>query len=143
MANVTLKNNTAAYIAEMKRKAATALEIVGGMAETYTKGLTPVDTGALRNSFTHQVSEDKVTIGSNLEYAPFVELGTGKHYSPPTKWMEANVNRGGGRGLDHWVYMGRDGKFHMGFPREGAHMLEYGIVRHLDQYKAAIKKAME
>lgn len=143
MGEVIIKDNTAQAIAAMQRAKARALEIVGGVAETNVKGLTPVDTGALRNSFTHKVDGDRVTIGSNMEYAPFVELGTGKHYSPPTKWMEAQVNTAGkGRGLDHWVYMGRDGKFHMGFPREGVHMLEYGIVRHLEQYKSIIRNEL-
>lgn len=52
-----------------------ALEIIGGKAESYAKRLCPVDTGRLRNSITHQqLDENTEVIGSNVEYAPFVEL---------------------------------------------------------------------
>ena len=53
-----------------------ALEIIGGKAESYAKKLCPVDTGRLRNSITHQQFDDNTeVIGTNVEYAPFVELG--------------------------------------------------------------------
>lgn len=61
-----------------------ALEIIGGKAETYAKRLCPVDTGRLRNSITHQqYSDDTEVIGTNVEYAPFVELGTHKQKAQP------------------------------------------------------------
>lgn len=55
---------------------ARALEIIGGKAESYAKKLCPVDTGRLRNSITHQQYDDSTeVIGSNVEYAPHIELG--------------------------------------------------------------------
>lgn len=55
---------------------AKALEIIGGKAESYAKKLCPVDTGRLRNSITHQqYDENTEVIGTNVEYAPYVELG--------------------------------------------------------------------
>ena len=64
-----------------------AMEVVGASAETWTKSMTPVDTGTLRNSYTHVVEEGrgqtKATIGTNVEYAPYVELGTRKMNSRP------------------------------------------------------------
>lgn len=61
----------------------TALEEVGLVAEGYAKRACPVDTGRLRNSTTHIVDEgDKcAVIGTNVEYAPYVELGT-RHQKP-------------------------------------------------------------
>ena len=54
-----------------------ALEIIGGKAESYAKRLCPVDTGRLRNSITHQQYDDHTeVVGTNVEYAPYVELGT-------------------------------------------------------------------
>lgn len=55
---------------EVKRS---ALNIEGG-----AKNRVPVDTGRLRNSIGHETSLDELsaTIGSNVEYAPFVEFGT-------------------------------------------------------------------
>lgn len=59
----------------MKKAKATALEMIGGKAESYAKKLCPVDTGRLRNSITHQQYDDNTeVIGSNVSYAPFVEL---------------------------------------------------------------------
>lgn len=60
-----------------------ALEEVGLVAEGYAKRACPVDTGRLRNSITHIVDEGTrhVVIGTNVEYAPYVELGT-RHQKP-------------------------------------------------------------
>ena len=53
-----------------------ALEMIGGRAESHAKAACPVDTGRLRNSITHQQYDDHTeVIGSNVEYAPPVELG--------------------------------------------------------------------
>lgn len=53
-----------------------ALEKMGGTAETYAKKYCPVDTGRLRASITHQKQdEDTMLVGTNVEYAPYVELG--------------------------------------------------------------------
>lgn len=62
-----------------------ALEIIGGKAETYAKEITPVRTGNLRNSITHTVEEEEkaAVIGTNVEYAPYVELGTVKQRPQP------------------------------------------------------------
>ena len=69
-------------IKEAARKAIErALEAVGLQAEGYAKRLCPVDTGRLRNSITHTYYEEDVdelvaVIGTNVEYAPYVEYGT-------------------------------------------------------------------
>ena len=56
---------------------ARALEVCGGLAERYAKEICPVDTGRLRNSIAHEPVDDHTErIGSNVEYAPYVELGT-------------------------------------------------------------------
>ena len=61
---------------DLKNKKAKALEIIGGKAESYAKKLCPVDTGNLRNSITHQqMDENTEVIGTNVEYAPYVEFG--------------------------------------------------------------------
>lgn len=53
-----------------------ALEAIGLTAEAYAKLKCPVDTGRLRNSITHTVKDDTVYIGTNVEYAVYVEMGT-------------------------------------------------------------------
>lgn len=60
-----------------------ALEMCGLLAEKYAKALCPVDTGRLRNSITHQTDETSTMVGTNVEYAPYVELGTSKKGARP------------------------------------------------------------
>ena len=52
------------------------LVAIGMTAEGHAKKITPVDTGRLRNSISHAETDDAVYIGTNVEYAPYVELGT-------------------------------------------------------------------
>ena len=62
-----------------------ALERIGMQAEGYANDLCPVDTGNLRNSISHKVDdkEKAVYIGTNVEYAPYVELGTHRQAAQP------------------------------------------------------------
>jgi len=77
--SVTFINHCPQAMAAETLAKARALEIIGGKAESYAKKLCPVDTGRLRNSITHQrYDENTEVVGSNVEYAPFVELGTHK-----------------------------------------------------------------
>lgn len=47
------------------------------LVENSAKEKAPVNTGNLRNSMTHDVSGNTGVIGTNVEYAPYVEFGTG------------------------------------------------------------------
>ena len=63
------------------------IEEWGLVAEGYAKMNCPVDTGRLRNSISHgSEGDDTMVVGTNVEYAPYVELGhttnSGKFVSP-------------------------------------------------------------
>ena len=61
-----------------------ALDTVGMAAEGHAKAKCPVDTGRLRNSITHaRAGAMSEVIGTNVEYAPHVELGTSKQKKQP------------------------------------------------------------
>lgn len=60
-----------------------ALETIGLVAERYAKKKCPVDTGRLRNSITHETDSDTVYVGTNVEYASYVELGTHRQRAKP------------------------------------------------------------
>jgi len=96
MSDINFTSNLPHFLDALGEARERALEIIGGKVESYAKGLVPVDTGALRNSITHQVNDERVTIGSAVHYAPYVELGTGKDYSPPPEWITNNAERGAG-----------------------------------------------
>lgn len=82
--SVKFTSNKAERLQDIKSKTARALEVIGGTAEGYAKQLCPVDTGNLRNSITHQMRcENTVAVGTNVHYAPYVELGTSKMRAQP------------------------------------------------------------
>lgn len=78
MADIELTNNSDIAREDLERALLRGLEACGMTAETYAKQGCPVDTGRLRNSIAHQVkeSEKAAYIGSNVEYAPYQEMGT-------------------------------------------------------------------
>ena len=78
------------------------LELVGELVERDAKLLCPVDLGNLRNSIGHSVDETElsVTIGTNVDYAPYVEFGTG----------EKAENGQGRQGGWFYEYTGNNGK---------------------------------
>lgn len=52
------------------------LEAIGLAAEGHAKKYeTAVDTGRLRNSISHATDDSAAYIGTNVEYAPYIELG--------------------------------------------------------------------
>ena len=71
----TYKDNTDEVIAALKNAKKRGLEAIGLTAEGYAKKDTPVDTGRLRNSISHATDDEAAYIGTNVEYAPYVELG--------------------------------------------------------------------
>lgn len=101
-----VENNKAKILGELDEAIDRALESVGLQASNYAKMSTPVDTGLLRNSMTYALGgegaaistykddvgkksgsysgsapaeEKTVFIGTNVEYAPYVEFG---HHLP-------------------------------------------------------------
>ena len=71
----TYKDSTDEVLAALKRAKKRGLEAIGLTAEVYAKRETPVDTGRLRNSISHATDDEAAYIGTNVEYAPYVELG--------------------------------------------------------------------
>ena len=64
--------------AEMERAEQRALEKIGLYVDGEAVSRSPVVSGRLKSSWEHEVNEDRVTVGSNVEYAGFVEFGTSR-----------------------------------------------------------------
>ena len=71
----TYKDNTDEVLAALEKAKKRGLDAIGLTAEGHAKKETPVDTGRLRNSISHATDDDAAYIGTNVEYAPYVELG--------------------------------------------------------------------
>lgn len=73
-----VEDHTREILAALSSELGRALEEVGLVAEGYAKKLCPVDTGRLRNSITHTISNERgdwaAYIGTNVEYAESVEF---------------------------------------------------------------------
>ena len=80
-------NNSDIFLAAMQSQLEAAFEECGLDAEYWAAKDCPVDTGRLRASITHEVEgtgrDIKMVIGTNVEYAPFVEDGTSRQSPQP------------------------------------------------------------
>ena len=76
--SVEVHDNSKEISDNIKSALLIGLEKCGLTAERFAKKLAPYDTGNLRNSITHTVDEDEPAayIGTDVEYAPYQELGT-------------------------------------------------------------------
>lgn len=80
---VTIKNNADEIRKALPEAVEAALIAIGLTAESYAKAYCPVDTGRLRNSISNTHDDDSAYIGTNVEYASFVELGTSRQRAQP------------------------------------------------------------
>lgn len=128
---IEITDNSGLVKEEFESACLRALEECGQTAEGYAKLLCPVDTGNLRNSITHQVDEGEpaVYIGSNSEYAAFVELGTGKYYP-------------GGRPTP-WVYQDAKGQWHLTHGQRAQPYLKPAVADHVQTYRNIIKDELK
>lgn len=84
--DVTVKqDNTEQAVDGIDSAIGRALEEIGLLAENYAAKKCPVDTGNLRGSITYEVDAagKAVYVGTNVEYAPYVELGTSRQKAQP------------------------------------------------------------
>lgn len=158
--NVTITDNTGLVREALAEAMENALTAIGSTAERYAKEETPVDLGRLRDSMTHVVQGDSVYIGTNVEYAKYVELGTGvyasngdgrkgwwvyvvggdENYQSESKktfYTEQEARRIAAflrsKGLDAYATNGMKPK----------HMIRRAVTEHTNEYKQLVKDAFD
>ena len=89
--SVQLTDNSTQVLDAMQEQVALALESIGQEVEGFAKEECPVDTGRLRNSIAHSVIEKDVYVGTNVEYAPYVEYGEYKHQTGNAHFLRNSV----------------------------------------------------
>lgn len=80
--SVKVKDNTEEFEKALQNAIERGLEAIGASAETHAKtnvrNFPRVDTGRLMNSISHATTNKAAYIGTNVEYALYVEEGTWK-----------------------------------------------------------------
>ena len=101
-----------------------ALEIIGNKAADYAAGLAPVQTSNLKNSMTSELSQEEkaVYVGTDVEYAPFVEFG---HHQEVGRYVPAI----GARLVREYV--------------PGQPFLKPAIQNHMDEYKHILETELK
>ena len=129
--NIIFIDNSGMVLEEFHAACLRALERCGMQAEGYAKDLTPVDTGNLRNSIFYKVDprEPAVYISTKVEYAAYVELGTGKYYP-------------GGR-QDPWVYQDAHGNWHHTHGQRAQPYLKPAVADHKQTYRNIIEDELK
>lgn len=80
---IVREDNSEMAAGAIRGAVAAAMEEVGLAAEGFAKRRCPVDTGNLRNSITHAAEGGTAYVGTNVEYAAYVELGTARTQAQP------------------------------------------------------------
>ena len=127
MANMEIEikvDNTDAILKATDEAIYNALKTVGDKAADYAAGLAPVQTSNLKNSMTSEVSQSEkaVYVGTDVEYAPYVEFG---HHQEVGRYVPAI----GKRLVREFV--------------PGTPFLKPAIMNHLDEYKNILETELK
>ncbi len=73
------------YLALVKKQMLARVQNITLRVERKAKQNCPVKTGTLKRSITHEIDKEhlEARVGSNVEYAPHLELGTSKMSARP------------------------------------------------------------
>lgn len=137
-------NNVQRVLSKINSVVDKTLNEIGDKAVDYTKNATPVDTGALRDSYKKEVnvSGKYLRVGSELEYAPYVELGTGPNYQQPPDWVRNSATRGYHL-TDPWWYLDANGDWQLGWFVTARPHLRPAFLNHADEYMQIFEKHLK
>lgn len=101
------------------------------LVENEAKRKCPVDSGQLRASITHEIDGNTGVVGTNVEYAPYVEYGTGIH-----------ARDGNGRQTP-WRYKDAEGNWHTTKGQKPQPFLEPSLLENEEEIKRLFIDAVE
>ena len=115
-----------------------ALVAIGIKAQDYATNLAPTGSpettgkkgyvgGTLQQSIQYKANNETMTLGSDVEYAPYVELGTGPNFVAPPEWEEFDVPPA--KGIGHGYVRPRP-------------FIAPAIADHLPEYEEIIKNEL-
>lgn len=100
------------------------------IVETSAKEKVPVDTGDLKRSITWEIDGNTGIVGTNKEYAPYVEFGTGLY-----------AVAGNGRQTP-WKYQTADGKWHTTSGQKAQPYLQPALNENRERIKRVITESV-
>ena len=157
-ADIEFNDNSEEVLRLMRGATLKAAEMSGMALESAAKRLcspkgpngNPMRDGTeLRNSITHVVEDGAdgpaLSVGSNMQIAPYIELGTGKEYDPPPEWLEYHGNDKHSKGgLDEWIYFDElEQVFRIGKPIPAQPYLRPAFLNNVDTIKEIVQSELE
>ena len=156
---IRLEDHSAEVYKELEAVCLRALEKCGLAAVNYATKLCPVVTGDLCDSITHKVidSEKAAYIGTNSEYATYVEMGTGVYGPAHTSGYWVYVVGGTSNKSKHpgKRYTLEEAKrivailrkkgldAHMTDGRKAIPFIKPAVANHAEQYQKIIKRELK
>ncbi|SHI25023.1 phage protein, HK97 gp10 family [Sporobacter termitidis DSM 10068] len=111
-----------------------AIVDLGEKIQAAAKEECTVDTGNLRSSITlASPAPNTVTIGTNVEYAPYVEYGTGGKGDPSVPHTTK----------EYWRYRGKGGQWFTSHGQEPQPFMRPAFARYKDKAGEIVKKSLE
>ena len=154
--SVELTDNTDEFKAALNAALQRGLEKIGLKAEGYAILKVPVAEGTLKQSITHKVEGDEVYVGSDLYYAPYVELGTGIFAGKGDGWWVyvkgANASSIAAHGKRYTeeearkvvaILQSKGLDAHMTHGRKPAHFLRDAAMNHAQEYGEMLRQELE
>lgn len=145
MAKVSFKiteDNRDKVLAALKTAALNGLNAIGAAVAKHASENAVRDTGALADSMIYYGDHESVSISSMVEYAPYVELGTGPNYQAPPAWITNSAQRGH-HDTAPWWYMDDDGEWQRGWFVTARPFLRPAMEDHADEYKGLLENALK
>lgn len=106
----------------------------GAVFEAGAKEHCPVDTGQLRESIhTEAQSENTVTVGTNVQYAPYVEYGTGPKGDPSVPHTTKKS----------WRYQDAEGNWHTSHGQPPQPYMRTAFAENEDKAVEAVKESIK
>lgn len=129
---MVFKDNSAMVKKAIVEQALKALTEACILVEGQAVMLAPVDTGNLRNSIDYKVDREELIgyVGTNVEYAIWIEFGTGE-------FAEKGNGRKGG-----WVYTTPEGKTFLTYGQPPRPYLRPAFRRNKNQIKKILEDYM-
>lgn len=126
---VEFDDNSEEVLNALKNAVERGLMACGEKAVGYAQKDCPVDTGNLRGSITYAVEGDDCYIGTNVEYAPYIEFGTGIY-----------AETGGRR--TPWAFQLPNGEWRMTHGYKAHPFIRPAAAEHGEEYRKILEESL-